>query len=139
MPEAIDCERISETIGGDLTTFVIDQLRNLECAFRYLTEDQQRELITTAQQNVNRAIVNAVRMIASEGRDCIPVQIKKVVNTGTEVQAVAIASRSDPLRNALFDLAGYSAVLVVADASRFMGGDAPKAAPDQGGMFEEPE
>lgn len=125
----------ADSLAGDLTTFVIDILRNSECAFRYLGETDQRDLIQKASEKVNRAIGDAVRLIASQGQQAVPVTIKKVVNTGSEVQVTAIASRSDPLRGTLFDLAGFGAVIVVADPSRFMGGDLPQETPDEPQML----
>jgi hypothetical protein len=134
-----DTLKIVGTIGGDLTTFVINQIQNLECGFRYLHERDQREVIRCAREKVQEAIQRAVLLIASQGRDSIPVTIKKVVNTGTEIQAIAIASRSDQLRQALFDSAGFSAILVIADSSKFMGGSVPEATPDQATFFGEQE
>lgn len=131
MSETDEIELIAETLTGDITTWLIDRLRNFECAYRYMPETEQREAIQSASTAAHRLVVAAVRTIASKGSDAIPVQVKKVVNTGAEVQVTLETSKTNQHRHALFDAAGASAVLVVADPSDFEGGAEPQPDPDQ--------
>ena len=121
----------ADTLAGDITSFLIDNLRNLEAAYRYLDEEHQRDLIATAKRNAETMIREAVRLIAADGRDVIPVSIKKVVNDGEKIQVTIEANRSNTHRHSLFDAAGFSAVLTVADPEKYMGGEEPEPEPNQ--------
>lgn len=124
----------ADTLTGDLATWLIDRLRNLECAFRYLSEDQQREQIVSAKQAVERLVKEAVNIIAADGRSSIPGKCVKVVNDGKKLQAVIEVSTSSEHRHDLLDAVNFPVQMLVADAEKFDGGDVPDPEPDQRGL-----
>ena len=121
----------ADTLTGNVASFLVDRLRDPEFAYRYLNEEQQMEVIADANRAARELVVHVVNIIAADGRDTIPVQVKQVSNDGDKVKVVIEAAKWDEHRHALFDAAGHSARLTVADAERYEGGEGPKATPDQ--------
>lgn len=136
-PAAISEETITlaaDTLTGDIASFLIDRLRQPEFAYRFLNEQQQRELIAEAKMAASNLVRVAVGIIASDGRDTIPVSVKKVVNDGDKIQVTIEASKFSEQRHALFDAAGCAAHLTVLDSEKYEGGEGPKPDPDQPDM-----
>lgn len=131
MINAEDIGLTAETLSGDITSWLIDRLRTMECAYRYLAEKEQMRLIQEASNAALALVSRVVETIAASGNDHLPVTVKKVVNTGDEIQATITCGRTASQRHALFDAAGFAAVLTIADPERFTGGDLPQAKPDQ--------
>ncbi len=120
-----------DSLTGDVTQFLIDHIRQLEVAYRYMNEDMQKEVIETATNAAAHLVDEVVRVIASDGRDSIPVQVGAVQNTGKKIKVVVEANKQDSHRHALFDAAGCQGQLVVADTEKYKGGEAPKPDPKQ--------
>ena len=120
----------AETLSGDITSWLVDRIRTMECAYRYLSEKDQRDLIREASDAALRLVSQVVRTVAAAGSDPLPVTVKKVVNTGDEIQATIVCGRTAEQRHALFDAAGFSAVLTIADPERFTGGVVPQPTTD---------
>jgi len=121
----------ADTLTGDIASWLIDRLRGLESAYRYLTEDQQREVIAEAKQAAWYMVRQAVGIIAAGGRETIPVTVEKVENDGKRIKVTMEASRLSEHRHTLFDAAGCEAHLSIADPGQFAGGEAPAPEPDQ--------
>ena len=124
-------EEISENLKGDVATFLIDRLKNFPKTWPEMTEAEQKESIIDADMAASTFVRAAVRLIAADGRQTIPVKIGKVANDGGQIKADMTTSSSGEMRHELFDAAGCPALLVIADAEPYMGGDIPKADPDQ--------
>ena len=128
---AATVELAADPLTGDVAHFLIDRLRSLESAYRYLPEDQQKEIIEDAKRAAGSLVEAAVSIIAADGRDTIPVRVKKVVNDGEKIQVTIEARKEDTHRHALFDAAGCAGHLVVADPDKYAGGEMPVPDPDQ--------
>jgi len=133
-PETI--QLAADTLSGDLASFLIDNIRNLESAYRYLPESEQRRLITAASESARYVVERAVAIIASKGRAAIPIRVKKVENDGDKIKVTIEANKEDEHRHALFDAAGSLAFLTVADPEEFLGGEEPQPTPDQGDLID---
>ena len=137
MPDGVSqqtLELAADTLTGDITGFLVDHLRQSECAYRYMPEDQQREIISKAKRAAENLVKEAVAVIAADGRDTIPVRIKKVENDGAKIKCTIEADPEDQRRHPLFDAAGHAAHLTVADVEKYEGGAEPKPDPDQPGL-----
>lgn len=121
----------ADTLTGDVTAFLIDRLRDPEFSFRFMNEEQQADVIATAKIAAANLVGRAVSIIAADGRDTIPVSVKKVVNDGDKIQVTLEVSKFSELRHQLFDAAGCAAHLTVADPAKYEGGEMPKPPPDQ--------
>lgn len=121
----------AETLTGDIQAFLVDHFRALDTTFKKLNEDQQRDFIADARRAAESVVTRAVQIIASDGKESIPVTVKKVENNGEEIKISMEASKYDENRHMLFDAAGCSAFLTVADPEKYMGGEAPQPEPDQ--------
>ncbi len=124
-------ELAADTLTGDVTAFLIDRLRDWECAYRYMPEHQQRAVIDDAMRAAGHLVESVVSIIAADGRETIPIRVKKVENDGAKIKVTIEASKEDANRHALFDAAGCVGHLVVADPEKFSGGDVPAPDPDE--------
>lgn len=124
----------ADTLTGDIASWLIDRLREYECAYRYMSEDQQKTVIAEAKMAAENMVHVACGIMAADGRDTIPVSVKKVVNDGDKIQVTIEASKFSEQRHALFDAAGCAAHLTVIDSEKYQGGEGPKPEPDQRDM-----
>lgn len=122
---------IADELTGNVASFLIDRLRTQESAYRYMSEDMQKEVIADAGRAAEHLVQSVVRLIASAGRETIPVKIKKVENDGDKIKVTIEASKMDAHRHALFDAAGAFAHITVADHEKYQGGEAPQPDSDQ--------
>ena len=122
---------ISDELTSNVAGFLINRLRDWESAYRYMTEDMQRAAIEDANRAAENLVREVVSMIAADGREVIPVRVKKVENDGSDIKVTLVGSKMDENRHALFDAAGSNAHLTVADPEQYIGGESPQPDPDQ--------
>lgn len=125
----------ADNLAGDLAGFLIDHLRHMECAYRYLNEDDQKDVIRKAKRAAHSTIEQVVKVIAAKGFDTIPVILGKAENNGKIIKVVMEASITDEHAPLLLMAAGQPAKLTIADDEEFKGGDEPQPDPDQKQMF----
>jgi len=134
MPE-LDSEEFiqlaADQLTGNVTSFLVDRLRDWETAFRYMDEEMQKTVIADASRASRDLVEQTVRLVAGEGRDTIMVRVKKVENDGDKIKVAIEATKECESRHQLFDAAGFAATLTVVDASKFEGGEEPAPDPDQ--------
>jgi hypothetical protein len=118
------------TLLGTLVTVCIDEIKAARDVWPKLSEDDQCHIIKRVTSQVGDAVRDAVRVIASEGRDVIAAELEQIT-AKDGIKAVCTLVKHDPNRHALLDAVGRTVLLVVAGADPFMGGDIPKADPDQ--------
>lgn len=122
-----------ETMGGDLTAWLIDRIKNLRTTWAQMPEAEQATLIGSARLAVEDTVKTVVRMIAADGRPVIPATLDQItVKDG--IKGVLKMRKDDPLRHALLEAQGKSVMLIVAEADRFLGGADPEPDPDQPGL-----
>ena len=56
MVEFIIDEARKDMLKGDIVSFLIDRLRNWECAYRYMDEEDQKNAISDAQRYAENLI-----------------------------------------------------------------------------------
>jgi hypothetical protein len=129
--EEVKAETLAvDTMAGDLTSALLDRVKNLQKPYQQMSEAEQRNVIYGLRAAVSEMIRNVVRTIAADGRKVIVAEIEKVeVKDG--MKAVLSMSKRDENRMDLIDACGSSVLIVVADASQYMGGEDPKPEPDQ--------
>jgi len=123
-------ELVSETLGGDLTGWLTDRIKNLPKTWAEMSEGEQTDIIVSARDAVRSMVSRAVRIIAADGRPVIMAVLDKVV-VKDGIRGVLSMSKTDPLRHALVDAQGDPVLLVVADTDRYMGGEMPTADKDE--------
>lgn len=127
----VDIELTADNLQADIVGFIVDRMRQMECAYRYMTEDQQRDLIQDARVAARALIEEVVRTVASEERLTITAELAKVVNDGKKIVGTLECSKADEHRHSLFDSVGSAVLIVVADPEEYMGGEMPEPDPDQ--------
>lgn len=132
--EQVEHERvgfIADGLHGQLSSWMVNQLKHLPSTFQEMSEEEQQDLISGAVNQSREIINDIVELIASDGRKVIMGKCKKVSNNGDQIEAQVICSNKAECRHDLVDAAGQSVMLVVADSRDYMGGDHPEPTPDQ--------
>lgn len=124
-------EIAADTLTGDIASFLVDFLRQEECAFKYLSEEDQQEKIEQANRAAFNLVERAVNIIAGDGRESIPVSVEKMTHDGKKIQVTLNVNKADEHRHALLDATGFAARLTVADTTKYEGGEGPQADADQ--------
>lgn len=120
----------AETMLGDLTQFLVDEMKAAPDVWQKLSEDSQRDVIERASLRVGDAVRKAVRLIAADSREVITAELEQIT-TKDGIKAVCTLAKHDPNRHALLDSVGKAVLIVVADASQFLGGALPAPDPNQ--------
>lgn len=133
MPKLSD-EQIALTtdnLQADIVGWLVDRLRNLECAYRYLSEDDQKDIIASAQAATRLLIEEVVRKVAAEERQTIVADLKKVTRDADKIVGQLECSKQSEYRHNLVDAVGSQVLIVVADPEGYMGGEMPEPDPDE--------
>lgn len=141
VPQDAEADAIAlatDTLVGDITAFLVDRLRNWIVPYAKMSESEQEAAINEARGAARNLVEKAARLIASEGKDAIPIVVNKLVNDGKGLKIEVVANREDEHRLALLDAVGCSAMLTVIDSEKFGAEDesaGPDADPDQPNML----
>lgn len=133
MPAEISEDTISlvgDTLLGDLTKFLLDEIRAAPDVWQRLNQRQQDDVIGRVSMQCNQLIRKAVNLLASDGREVIRAQLEQLT-AKDEIKAVLKLGSFDSNRHALLDAVGKPVLIVVASAEQFLGGERPKSDPDQ--------
>jgi methionyl-tRNA synthetase len=123
-----------KTMTGDLRDIFLAKLRYEQDKRPWSdrSENEQRETIHYVETAIQEAVRSAVEMIAAGGLPTIKATLDQVV-VKDGLKLVLVMDRSNEQRHAIMDATGGTVLLVVADASNYMGERAPvKVTPDQG-------
>jgi hypothetical protein len=118
------------TMTGDLLRALVDELRRQSKPWQALTATQQEAIIERFHVGVGKAIVDAVKIIAGDGRAAIVAKLEQAVIKDAGIKATLALSQNDPGRHDLTDAVGKQVLLSVVDVSPYRGGDRPT--PDAG-------
>lgn len=118
------------TMLGDLVSFLIDELKAAPDCWQKLSQFQQDDVIARATSRCTFAVQQVVSIIAADGRDTITADLEQIT-AKDGIKAVCTLAKHDPNRHALLDAVGKPVLIVVAGSSQFLGGELPKADPDQ--------
>lgn len=138
MTESTDdiIELAAETMKGDLLNALLDELKAARDVWPKLSQHDQDFIINRFERRTAKAIDEAVRMIAAEGRPVIRAKLDQLT-AKDGIKAVLSLSQHDANRHELLDAVGKVVLVVVADAEPYQGGDTPKAEPDQRPLLAE--
>lgn len=116
---------------GDFTSAIVNMLRDQECAFRYLSEANQRQLIEDAQLRVENMIRRCVDLVSANHTTSFSCSLEQVVRKGDRMKITLGANAMDPKVRDLLLFDGVRVQLSLIDADEYMGGDVPAPTPDQ--------
>lgn len=126
----------SETIGKDLLSALVTEIKLLPDVWQKLSEEMQGDIIDRLRKRVETNVKMAVDLLASEGRTCCIADLEGVT-IKDEIKAtfkVARANEYESMQH-LFDSVGKACLLVVAEVGAHTGGmDEVQADPNQRGL-----
>lgn len=110
------------TLLGDMRDGIIEQLRTYPESWGKLTEAQQKFMAQGIEDRCRRTIEMAVKILAADDRVTIAVQLEQVTfkPKGSDAK-IAFLGLSRELKHALVDAQGSRVLIVVADATAYMG------------------
>lgn len=126
----------TENLMGDVRDALLDRIKTIPHSWKIMKQEEQADMIDGCERIARNLVTEAVRMIAANGRTVIPALLEQcTIKDG--VKAVLTMSQHDPHRHELTDAVGKPVLVVVADASQYMGGgDQPKPEPDQSDILD---
>ncbi|MCG8998143.1 H-NS histone family protein [Laribacter hongkongensis] len=124
----------ADTVGRDLLQALLMELRLLPEPWPKLSKARQDDVIDRLRARVETSIKMAVHLLASEGRTVVAGGLDQItIKDG--VKAVVKFSPNAENLHELYDVAGKSVLVVVADAGNHTGGmDEVAGEPDQRAM-----
>lgn len=126
-----EIDLVAATLTGDVRDALLGQIRTLQKPYAKCTYDEQSDIIAHATKVATNLVERAVNLIAAEGRKAMVGQLMKI-QLKDGIQCQVNFSKQDEMRHELFDAQGMAVMLVIADASAFVGEAAPaKADADQ--------
>lgn len=123
-------EIAAETMLGDLTSAVLDEIKQAPAVWDKMSESQQDEVIERLHRRCDHAIRQAVHIIASEEMPTLKAVVDQVVFKDG-VKATLSMSPNNPARHDLADAQGETVLIVISSAEQYTGGEKPEADPDQ--------
>ena len=121
----------AQTIGKDLLSALIDEIRTLPDVWQKLSQAKQADIIERVSKRVDYNVKRAVHLIASDGRIVVAGDVEQIV-IKDEAKAVVKFSKNAENLHQLFDCESKAVLVVVANSSDFTGGmDEVQADPDQ--------
>lgn len=130
--EESDGVMMAETLRGDIRDRLLRVIQDMAKPWAKMKEADQKRLADGVEALADDIIMDAIRIVHAEGSPHMPMIVGKVA-FGKGVSVALMASRNDPERHRLADLAdGASVMLVMQDANKFRGERAPaQTDPDQ--------
>lgn len=120
-----------DTIGKDMLSAMVDELRNQQDVWQKLSEDKQGEVIERLAKRVKSNVQTAVHLIASNGNHTIVADLEQVV-IKDGVKAVFNVGMGNSAIEDIFNGVGKPFLLSVSRASEFISGmDEVQPDPDQ--------
>ena len=120
-----------EYLMGEVMASAMRQLRSLEKPWLRLPEAQQKKCIAEVQEDVRRAITQAVEVIVSDDRTRFRASVESVTFKDG-VKAVLTMANTESSHE-LADTTGSTVLIVIESPNRYtyVGENAPKAEADQ--------
>lgn len=129
-PESATLELAAETMLGDLTRILVDELKAAPDCWQKMSQYAQDSAISRINSQLGDAVLECVKMIAADGRETILATVEQLT-AKDGIKAVLTLSRHDENRHQLLDAVGKTVLIVVSDAKPYMAGGIPKADADQ--------
>jgi hypothetical protein len=120
----------TETLSGDIRDALLTHLRSIRVPWAMLTEDEQQTAIDAIQRTAEHAVRQACALIAEAGAPHVHAKINKWTVKGSDLKLELAVTPLVENMHALAEHGSRGAVLVLADASSFIG-ERAKAAADK--------
>lgn len=125
----------AQTIGKDLLSALVDEIRTLPDVWQKLSEQKQSDIIERCTKRVDYNVKRAVHLIASDGRIVVAGDVEQIV-IKDGVKAVVKFGKNTANLHHLYESESNAVLVVVANASDFTGGmDDVKPDPDQQDLY----
>lgn len=137
--EKVAVDLAAATLTGDIRDFLLDRVKQLGKPWAAMTEDEQGDQILAAKTAAERLVKTACEIIAAGGKKSmigklIKVQVKDKIQTQIDF------AKETEQRHELFDAAGLTVSVVLADAAPYVGERAPaEPTPNQGSLLDNAE
>lgn len=113
--QAAPAEVAEDRMVHDLMDAILQEVKVLERPWPALSEDSQRDVIERAEKRVRRAVTDAVRIIAADGRETVRAEVDSVLfKDGAKV--VLKASAHSAGIHAIADEQGRDVMIVLPKA-----------------------
>lgn len=121
-------------IAGTLLETCVRQLEALPNAWSLTSEANQQIAINKMRENIEKAVLKAVNIVATHRRPVIQATVKSV-NFDDGIKAVLTISRGESGRHDLADATGSQVSVILISPNEFIGGtEKVKATPNQGAL-----
>lgn len=128
--------KVIDSVGNQILKAMMVELSVLSPRYGTLSQDQQQETIDRLRDALVDSIDGAVRQIAAQSYEALPVQISSItIKDGTKISLETIGK---PAGNTLYESAGMQCMLIFCDPEGFkLGLDSFKAPAKQRDAFDE--
>lgn len=128
--EQVAVQLAEETLTGDLRDALLTHVRSMQTPWSKMSERDQGDKIDAIEKLAEDTVRRAVSIIARRGFDVIPVIVKDFGVKGRAIKGKFEALTSEATLVALGDHQEQAAIIVLTDASDFVGEQA-QARPDK--------
>lgn len=127
--DATPIDIAAETMLGDLTQTMRQELHAMPAAWSSLSEDQQGAILTRVAQRCRAAIAEVVRIVATQNRPSMNALVDSVTFKDG-IRVVLKLPPGAPDRYSLADASGQQVLILVTHAENLMGGESEAIKPD---------
>ena len=133
MTQVIDTkiELKAEDLTSQIAGHMSERFRDWESAYRYMSEDQQNDIIRDTKRAAEHLVEEVVRVIADKGFNTVKGSLKKTENNGDVLKGTIEIPHHAENAEAFIMAAGGVVRITLADPEEFNKGEDPKADPDQ--------
>jgi transcriptional regulator with XRE-family HTH domain len=123
---------VAATLIPDLRDFVLDLLRHMPKPWQQMTRAERREYAHIVDDACQELVLRAVELVETRDRISVPVGLEQVAFKPKGIEAKLTMGVLDrALRHALIDAQGSPVLLVVADATPYLGARRPPRLDDE--------
>lgn len=127
-----DSDMIVEIMVGEYMELTTKTIARMSKPWSALTEDVQKSMLNSLQQQAIEAIAKMVRLTASIDHDVLQANLVDAKVGKKEITAKIELSLTDPKREEFFRYANRQVMIVLADPEDYIvDGEIPEADPDQ--------
>lgn len=129
-----DTIKVSEKfLLGDIIAASMREVKQMPFAWGVLPEKDQQKVIDRMAANVTEAVRQAVLIIAADARPHLVADVEGVTFKDG-IKAVLQIAKQSADRHELADAVGTMVMIVLPHIEKHLGGEPPKAEPDQRGL-----
>lgn len=118
---------------GDLIAATMQEIKAMPFAWGVLPEKDQQKVIDKLTGRVTEAVRQAVLIIAADARPHLVADVESITFKDG-IKAVLQVAKQSADRHELADATGSMVMIVLPHIEKHLGGEVPKAEPDQRGL-----